>query len=102
MVKRKIGNPVTEDDELFVRKTKFVSKSTKKTIEFHDFIKDIEDEEKKMKAIISPKFKLAGVDFTIVVYPDNTANNTTASNNSGFIGVLFILTTTVKKTRPFP
>ena len=78
MVKRKVT--VTEDDELFVRKSKFVSTSTKKTIEIHQLIKDIEDKDNKMKGIITPKFKLAGGDFSIYVYPEFTAS-------SGFISV---------------
>ena len=78
MVKRKVT--VTEDDELFVRKSKFVSTSTKKTIEIHQLIKDIEDKDNKMKGISTPKFKLAGVDCSIDVYPDSAAS-------SGFIGV---------------
>ena len=73
---------VTEDDEVFVHKTKLISKSTKKTIEFHDFLKVIEDEDQNKKQIISPKFKLAGVDFSIDVYPDNSANS-----GAGFFGV---------------
>ena len=78
MVKRKVS--VTEDDEHFVLKTKSISKTTKKTVEIHDFISKIEDEDKKMEAIISPKFKLAGVDFSINVYPDGSG--------CGFICVL--------------
>ena len=56
--------------ELFVYKTKLISESTEKIIELHDFIDNIEDIDKKMIKIRSPKFKLAGVDFTIDVYPD--------------------------------
>ena len=64
-----------EAKELFVRKTKLISESTEKIIEFHDLIKEIEDEDKKMNYISSPKFKLAGVDFSINVLPDCIANN---------------------------
>ena len=77
MVKRKAS--VTEDDEHFVLNTKSISKTTKKTVEIHDFISKIEDEDNKMKAIISPLFKLAGVDFSIDVLPDK--------EGSGFTGV---------------
>ena len=58
MSKRKVSASFTEDDEIFVLKTKMISKSTKKTIEIHDFIKKIEDQEKKIKAIVSPKLEL--------------------------------------------
>ena len=102
MVERKIGNPVTEDDELFVRKTKFVSKSTKKTIEFHDFIKDIEDEEKKMKAIISPKFKLAGAELISPFTFTRRTLSITPLPATTLGSLVFISSTTVKKTRPFP
>ena len=77
MSKRK--DTVTEDDEHFVLKTKLVSKSTKKTVEIRDFISKIEDGDNNKKALYSPKFKLAGVDFSVLVYPDK--------EGSGFIGV---------------
>ena len=47
-----------ETDELFVLKTRWIKETTKKTIEIHDFIKKIEDQEKKIKAIVSPKLEL--------------------------------------------
>ena len=75
MSKRKATS--TQDNELCVLKTSLISESTKKIIEIHDFIKKIEDEEK----ISSPMFKLAGVDFSIEVYPDH--------QGSGFIDVYF-------------
>ena len=56
MSKRKF--PPTQVDELFELKTKLVSESVKKTIKLHDFIKKIEDQEKKIKAIVSPKLEL--------------------------------------------
>ena len=56
--------------------------STKKTIKFNDFLQLIEDESKNMDKIRSPKFRLAGDDFSIDVYPDNSANDW-----SGSIGV---------------
>ena len=68
MSKRKATS--TQDDELCVLKTSLISESTKKIIEIHDFIKKIEDEEKNQLKISSPMFKLAGVDFSIEVYPD--------------------------------
>ena len=80
MVKRKAS--VTQDDESFVWKSTLISTSTKKTIEVHDLLKEIEDEDKKKIPKNSPKFNLAGVDFSIKVYPDNSANN-----HSGSIGV---------------
>ena len=60
-----------ETDELFVLKTKWIKETTKKTIEIHDFLKKIEDDK---KGIQSPKFKLAGVEFAIDVYPNNIVN----------------------------
>ena len=80
MSKRKVSASFTEDDEIFVLKTKMISKSTKKTIEIHDFIKKIEDPEKNKKAIVSPKFKLAGAEFSINVFPS-------VGVNAPFIGV---------------
>ena len=67
--------------ELFVCKTGLITESTEKIIEFHDFIKEIEDESTKNIEKITPKFKLAGADFSMGVVPDNSANN-----GSGFIG----------------
>ena len=67
-----------ETKELFVLKSKWINETTKKTIEIHDFILKIEDEDKKLK-IASPRFKLAGKEFSIIVYPDN--------EGSGFIAV---------------
>ena len=75
MVKRK----VTQDDEHFVHKTKWVSTSTKKTVEIHDFISKIEDGDNSKNEINSPEFELEGVNFYISVYPDK--------GGSGFIGV---------------
>ena len=75
MSKRKF--PPTQVDELFELKTKLVLESVKKTIKLHDFIKKIEDQEKKIKAIVSPKFKVAEIEFSIIVYPEY----------DGFIGV---------------
>ena len=68
MSKRKV--PATRDDEIFVLKTRMISESTKKTIEIHDFIKKIEDQDNNMREIQSPKFMMAGVEFSIYVYPD--------------------------------
>ena len=51
-------------------------------MEIHDFIKEMEDEDNKMDYITSPTFKLAGVDFSIDVIPDNIDHNA-----SEFIGV---------------
>ena len=68
MFKRKAA--ATQDDELCVLKTSLISESTKKIIEIHDFIKKIEDQEKNQLKISSPMFKLAGIDFSIEVYPD--------------------------------
>ena len=62
--------PLTRDDEIFVLKTRMISESTKKTIEIHDFIKKIEDQDNNMREIQSPKFMMAGVEFSIYVYPD--------------------------------
>ena len=61
--------PEVESDELFVLKTKWRKETTKKTIEIHDFILKIEDENKNLK-IVSPKFKLGGREFSIAVYPN--------------------------------
>ena len=71
--------------ELFVFKTGLLTESTEKIIEFHDFIKEIEDESTKMNWKITPKFKLAGADFSLGVVPDNTVNN-----SPGFIGVYLV------------
>ena len=72
-----------QNKELFVLKTILISESCEKVIEVHDFIKGIEDEDyKKTNYISSPKFKLAGVDFSINVWPDNIAND-----GPGFISV---------------
>ena len=43
MAKRKVD--VIEDKELFVLQAKLISTSTEKTVEIHDFLKKIEDEE---------------------------------------------------------
>ena len=82
MSKRKVSASFTEDDEIFVLKTKMISKSTRKTIEIHDFIKKIEDPEKNKKAIVSPKFKLAGAEFSIHIFPC-----VAVGVNAPFIGV---------------
>ena len=78
MEKRKID--VTQDEELFVWNAKMISTSTKKTIEVHDLLRMIEDDSKKNGEIRSPKFKLAGVDFSIVLFPEDCPD-------AGFIGV---------------
>ena len=75
-------DPVTQDDELFVLKDKLISESTKKTMEIHDLIKKMEDPEKNQQWILSPDFELAGVDFSIAVFPDCSANGV-----PGFISV---------------
>ena len=82
MSKRKV--PATRDDEIFVLKTRMISESTKKTIEIHDFIKKIEDQDNKNRRIISPKFMVAGdgVEFSIDVYPESS------QNSPGWIGVV--------------
>ena len=79
MSKKKV--PATQDDELFVRKTHLISESVKKTIEIHDFIKEIEDPYNQ-RLIRSPKFMLAGAVFSIDVIPDCTD-----FDDPGFIGV---------------
>ena len=72
-----------QNKELFVLKTILISESCEKVIEVHDFIKGIEDEDyKKTNYISFPKFKLAGVDFSINMWPDNIAND-----GPGFISV---------------
>ena len=78
MERRKVT--VTQDDESFEWKSKMISTSTKKTIKFNNFLQLIEDESKKKIVKISPKFKLAGGDFSINVYPDD-------SDAPGFVGV---------------
>ena len=50
------------------------SETKKVDFEIEDLIKMIDNEEKKTKAIGSPKFTLAGVQFSIRVYPEKTAN----------------------------
>ena len=45
----KMKVPATQDDELFVLKCKHISESTKKTIEIHDFIKKIEDQDNNLQ-----------------------------------------------------
>ena len=69
MSKKKV--PATQDDELFVRKTKLISESTKKTLEIHHFIKEIEDPENNHREIESPDFTLAGQKFWLGVIPDD-------------------------------
>ena len=73
---------VTQDKELFVWKDRLILTSTEKHIEVHSLLKLIEDENKKRIPKFSPKFKLAGVDFSIDVLPDNSNHDC-----SGFIGV---------------
>ena len=82
MSKRKVS--VTQDDESFEWKSRLISTSTKKIIKFNDFLQLMEDKNKnKNKTVkISPKFKLAGVDFSIDVFPDNIE-----LDGSKFIGV---------------
>ena len=72
----------SETNELFVLKTKWLKETTKKTIEIHDFINKIEDQDNNKKKIVSPKFKIAGVEFSIWVYTDESRNDA-----PGFIGV---------------
>ena len=69
-------------NELFVRKSKLISESSRKKIEIHDFIVEIEDEVNLKNGIRSPKFKIAGIEFSIDVYPENSPDDA-----SGFIGV---------------
>ena len=76
-------DPATQDDEIFVLNTKLISESSKKTIEIKDFIKKIEENNKQR--IVSPKFKMAGVEFSIAVYPDNSVHDA-----PGFIGVYLV------------
>lgn len=80
MEKREVA--VTQDDEAFEWKFRMISTSasTRKTIKLHELLQLMEDESKKTAAIISPKFKLAGVEFSIDVYPEDTSA-------PGFIGV---------------
>ena len=66
-----------ETKELFVYKTRWNSETTKKVIEIHDLILKIEDEDNWAEAIVSPKFQLAGKDFSVDVVPDD----------DGYIGV---------------
>ena len=80
MSKRKV--PVTQDDEIFLFKSRMISESTKKTIEIPDFIKKIEEQGNNKLAIVSPMFKMAGVEFSIAVNPDNSVHN-----EPGFVGV---------------
>ena len=54
------------DTESFVFKTHSIPETTKKTIAIHDFSLKIEHKYKS-RDIISPKFKLAGIDFSIDV-----------------------------------
>ena len=72
----------TQNDELFVLQTGLISESTKKIIEIRDFSKKIEDPENNHKEIVSPTFKLAGGEFSIIVIPDCIR-----FNEPGFIGV---------------
>ena len=69
MSKKKV--PATQDNELFVRKTKLISESTKKTLEIHHIIKEIVDLENKHPDIASPDFMLAGEKYWIGVIPDH-------------------------------
>ena len=60
----------TQNDELFVLQSGLISESTKKIIEIRDFSTKIEDPENNHQEIDSPMFKLAGVEFSIIVIPD--------------------------------
>ena len=80
----KMKVPATQDDELFVLKCKHISESTKKTIEIHDFIKKIEDQDNNKLNIVSPKFKIAEVEFSIWVYPDNSIKPGSIKNADKF------------------
>ena len=55
MVKRKIADAVTQDDESFEWKSKLISTSTKKTIKFNDFLQLIEDDKYVIHFITDPK-----------------------------------------------
>ena len=57
------------ETEAFVLKTHSISETTKKTIAIHDFSQKID--KYKSRDIISPKFKLAGIDFSIDVIPES-------------------------------
>ena len=69
--KKQETNDVKKQDdcetESFVLKTHSISETTKKTIAIHDFSQKID--KYKSRDIISPKFKLAGIDFSIDVIP---------------------------------
>ena len=67
-----------ETKELFVHKTRWNSETTTKAIEIHGLILKIADEDYGKEAIVSPKFQLAGKDFSVDVVPDD---------DDGYIGV---------------
>ena len=56
-------------EELFVLKTNWIKETVRKTIEIHDFILKMEDEDTKLK-IRSPNFNLAGKEFSVDVHPN--------------------------------
>ena len=70
------------DKELFVLQTHLISESTEKTIQIHDFLEKIEDQETNKQKIASPRFQIAGMEFSIDVYPDSAVFDC-----PGFIGV---------------
>ena len=79
MSKRK--GAFTEDDENFEFKRE-ITTSSKKTITIKDFLQLIENESLKQKKMISPQFYIAGVVFSIHVYPDNSGRG-----GPGFVGI---------------
>ena len=68
--------------ELFVLQSHLISESTQKIIHFHDFLKKIEDQKTSKVRIVSPRFQIAGIEFSIEVYPDNAVYD-----GAGFIGL---------------
>ena len=79
MAQKKIS---VANKELFVLRTPLISESTEKTIQVHDFLKKIEDQETNQQKIVSARFQIAGMEFSIDVYPDAAVYD-----GSGFIGV---------------
>ena len=77
-VKKPAEDMLDKTKEYFVLKTKLTKEATKKCIEIHDFILKIEGQDKKLK-ISTPKFELAGKEFSLEIYPDY--------KDSGYIGV---------------
>ena len=64
-----------EPDRTFVQKTQWSEVTETICVKIQDFTEKIDDLENKKKPIVSPKFKLAGHELCVGIYPEDWLEN---------------------------